>query len=339
MKSPLRLFLIAAGLALAVMPIASAADTAMPAKKKVLFFSKSSGFEHDAIKLTLKDGKPGYAFAVLRDIGEKNNIEFTFSKDGSLFTPDYLAQFDAFFFYTTGDLTLAKNNPTQGDGNPPMTPAGKTAFLKAIADGKGFIGTHSATDTFHPPGNKDNGPARYQDDGDNLDAYTRMIGASFIKHDAQQPAHQIVADAKFPGASAVPADFGPKEEWYSLKNFAADLHVILVQDTSTMKGPSYARPPYPSTWARMYGQGRVFYTNMGHRDDVWTNPVFQSVLVGGLNWALKRVDADITPNLAKAAPQARVLPAYVEPPAPQSGNQTAAPKAESKECNRSRASP
>lgn len=311
MKTPPPLLLLVAGFALAFIPAARAADAARPAKKMVLFFSKSSGFEHDAIKLQMKDGQPGYAFAALRALGEQNNIEFTFSKDGSLFTPEYLAQFDAFFFYTTGDLTLAKNNPTQGDGNPPMTAAGKAAFLKAIADGKGFVGTHSATDTFHPPGNKDNGPARYQDDGDNLDDYTRMIGASFIKHDAQQKAHQIVTDAKFPGVSAVPADFGPNEEWYSLKNFAHDLHVILVQDTSTMTGPSYARPPYPSTWARMHGKGRVFYTNMGHRDDVWSNSVFLSVLTGGLNWALGRVNADITPNIGQAAPQARVLPAYV----------------------------
>ena len=128
---------------------AGACFAAEMTKKKVLFFSKSSGFEHEAIKLAMKDGKPGYAFAVLRELGEKNNVEFTFSKDGSLFAPAYLAQFDAFLFYTTGDLTLAKNNPTQGDGNPPMTAAGKAAFLKAIADGKGFIGTHSASFASH----------------------------------------------------------------------------------------------------------------------------------------------------------------------------------------------
>ncbi len=117
----------------------------------------------------MKDGKPAYAFAVLREIGAQQNIEFTFSKDGSLFTPDFLAQFDAFFFYTTGDLTLAKNSPVQGDGNAPMTAAGKAAFLQTIADGKGFIGTHSAAEPFHPLGNQEHGPARNLDDGAKLD--------------------------------------------------------------------------------------------------------------------------------------------------------------------------
>lgn len=324
MKIPRHCFRFSLGL-LALTIAARAAD--ILTHKKILFFSKSSGFEHDGIKLTLKDGRPGYAFGVLKELGTKNNIEFVFTKDGSVFTPEYLAQFDAFFFYTSGDLTLARNNPAQGDGQPPMTSAGKAAFLAAIAEGKGFIGTHSASDTFHPPGNKDHGPARNRDDGENLDDYTRMIGASFIKHDAQQKARQLVADAKFPGMNAVPSDFGPLEEWYSLKNFSSDLHVLLVQDTSEMKGPSYARQPYPSTWARMHGKGRVFYTNMGHREDIWTNPVFQAVLLGGLNWATHRVDADVTPNLSVVAPKAGNLPAYVAPPPPAAKNgASSAPK-------------
>ena len=100
------------------------------------------------------------------------------------------------------------------------------------------------------------------------------------------------------------ADFAPNEEWYALKNFASNLHVLLVQDTEGMKGEMYHRAPYPATWARSYGKGRVFYTNMGHRQDVWTNPVFQEVLVGGIDWAVGNVKADVTPNISKAAPHA-----------------------------------
>ena len=306
MKTPWRLLLALAAFAgVLVTPALRAAPSPM-AKKKVLFFSKSSGFEHSVIRRNA--GKPSWAEQVLTELGAKHNIEFTFSKDGSLFSKDYLAQFDAIFFYTTGDLTEPGT-----DKNPPMSPAGKQALLDAIAGGKGFVGTHSASDTFHPPGNKEHGPARYVNDGDKADPYTKMLGGSFIKHDAQQKARQIVVDAKFPGMSAVPADFGPHEEWYSLKNFAPDLHVLLVQDTSTMDGNSYRRAPYPSTWARMHGKGRVFYTSMGHREDVWTNPVFQDVLMGGLDWALRRADADVTPNLRKATPKANELPKYVEP--------------------------
>jgi type 1 glutamine amidotransferase len=50
---------------------------------------------------------------------------------------------------------------------------------------------------------------------------------------------------------------------------------------------------------------------LGHRDDVWKNPMFQALLLGGINWAVRRVDADITPNLAQATPNANVLETYV----------------------------
>lgn len=313
MKITLRFLLAAIGLLLvSSLPAQTAEPKAPPARKKVLFFTKSSGFQHDAVKLVMPDGRPGYAFGILKTLGEKHDIDFTFSKDGSLFTPEYLAQFDAFMFYTTQDLTQAKTEE-RGDGTPPLTAAGKAAFLKAIAEGKGFVGLHSAADTFHSPGNIEYGPARHVNDGDKADPYIKMLGGEFIKHDEQQPGRLTVVDPWFPGISAVPADFGLHEEWYSLKNFAPDMHVLLVQQTSRMVGPSYARPPFPSTWARMEGKGRVFYTNLGHREDVWTHPAFQSLLIGGLNWATGRVDADVTPNFEKSTPKANELPKYVAP--------------------------
>jgi len=279
----------------------AADSSAAKRPKKVLFFSKSSGFEHSVIKRV--EGKPSHAEKVLSELAPKHNIEFTFSKDGSLFTADYLAGFDAYMFYTTGDLTTPGT-----DKQPPMSAEGKAAFLQAIKNGKGFIGSHSACDTFHSPGNEKPGEARYKNDGDAVDPYIAMIGGEFIMHGAQQKSRMISANGKFPGMSAVTEDFGPLEEWYSLKDFAPNLRVLLVQDTSSMKGNMYQRAPYPATWARMYGQGRVFYTSMGHREDIWTNPVFQDVLMGGIHWALRDVEADVTPNIGTAAPKANEMP-------------------------------
>jgi len=310
---------LAVPFSLVATPERSDDPSTMP-RKKILFFSKSSGYEHSVIKdpskpFTPGNGSevPGLAFQVLKALGDKDNIEFVFSKDGSLFNAGYLAQFDALFFVTTGDLTTVGK-----DGNPPMTPEGKAAFLQAIADGKGFIGAHCATDTFHSPGGgADHVAARYQNDGDNADPYIKMIGGEFVIHGSQQLSHLIVVDPRFPGIIAVPTDNSFKEEWYSMKNFAPNLHVLLVQDTTGMTGNPYARPNYPETWARMYGKGRVFYTSLGHRDDVWNGALFQSVITGGINWAVGRVDADVTPNIDQVAPQASVLPvapAPTEPP-------------------------
>ena len=284
------------------------------APKKILFFSKSSLYEHavvrdPALPFTPKPGNaiPGLAMQVLADLGAKHGFAFTFSKDGSRFNPRYLAQFDALFFYTTGDLTESGT-----DGNPTMTAAGKRAFLDAIRQGKGFIGVHSASDTFHSPGNKEHGPARYQEDGDKADPYIKMIGGEFIMHGQQQPSHLIAADPRFPGVAGL-AGSARTEEWYSLKNFAPDLHVLLVQDTAGMTGVPYARPNYPSTWIHRHGRGRVFYTNLGHRDDVWRSAAYQALLLSALNWTTHRAEADLTPNLAKVAPQAAILPKFIAP--------------------------
>jgi len=57
----------------------------------------------------------------------------------------------------------------------------------------------------------------------------------------------------------------------------------------------------------MYGTGRVFYTSMGHRKDVWTNPNFQQVLLGGIDWATGKAEADVTPNMEKVTPGANRL--------------------------------
>jgi len=298
----------ALGLALANYRFALADDAP---RKKVLFFSKSSNFEHAVIKR--KNGQPSYVETVLTDLGPKHNIDFTFSKDGSLFAPDYLAQFDAYMFYTSGDLTAAGK-----DGNPPITAAGKDAFLDAIAGGKGFVGVHSATDTFHTgetATTDTNRPRtwRYRIKGDKADPYVRMIGAEFIIHSVQQTALMKLVDPNFPGMAGKGDGFKFMDEWYSLTDFSHDLHVLLIQETDLMIGPPYRRPPYPATWARMHHSGRVFYSSMGHREDSWTNPIFQDVLLGGLAWTTRTIDADVTPNVEQVTPKCWELPPVSAP--------------------------
>ena len=173
----------------------------------------------------------------MTELGTKNGFDVKCTKDGREFTADNLAKFDAFVFYTSGDPTKEG-----GDKQPPMPMEGKKALLDAIAAGKGFVGVHSADDSFHSQGPRDENQAR-----DKIDPYIAMIGGEFIVHGDQQKASNRVVDAEFPGAKGL-KDFSILEEWYTHKNFAPDLHVILVQDTEGMKGRMYERPNYPSTW-------------------------------------------------------------------------------------------
>jgi type 1 glutamine amidotransferase len=265
-------------------------------KRRVLMYTKSEGYQHDVVKR--HGDKLSLAETIVTDLGKQHGFEVTCEKDGRVFLSDTIKNYDGFLFETQGDLTKEKSV----DGQPPMTAEGKKVLLQAIADGKGFVGCHCASDTFHSPGNR-----AHTQERDQLDPYIAMIGGEFIVHGAQQKSRMRVIDREFPGATGL-TDFDLKEEWYALKNFAPDLHVILVEDNEGMTGPAYQRPDFPATWARMHHKGRVFYTSMGHRDDVWQKDLFQALLLGGLSWALGNVQADITPNLAKAAPRANELP-------------------------------
>lgn len=282
---------------------------ASAAPKKILFFTKSSGFEHSVISWT--NGQPSYAEKVLLELGAKHGWEFTFSKDGSKFSPGYLAQFDTVMFYTTGNLLTPGT-----DGHPAMTPEGKQALFDYVRGGRGFVGTHSASDTFHTANEDRKGPDRYVNHGAEADAYVRFLGGEFIKHGAQQPAKSTVIDPAFPGFEKVPREFSLHEEWYSLKDFSPDIHVLTMMDAPSMTGVEYQRPPFPNTWARQEGKGRVWYTSMGHREDIWTNDLFQNIRVGGVKWALGEVAAAVPPNLASAAPGALTNPPYVAPQPP-----------------------
>ena len=268
--------------------------------KKLLMFTRSQNFEHSVVKRG-KDNADSLAERIVKEMGKKYGFEVTCTKDGREFLPETIAKFDAFLFETTGDLT--KEGGT--DKQPAMPVEGKKAFLDAISKGKGFVGCHCASDTFHSRGNKWKNQGR-----DEVDPYIAMIGGEFIQHGAQQEAEMRVVDDTFPATKGM-HDFKMREEWYSLRNFSPDLHVLIVQETMGMKGVEYDRPAFPATWARKHGEGRVFYTSMGHREDVWENPMFQKMLLGALAWVGRNVEADITPNLEKVAPKASVNP--IEP--------------------------
>jgi type 1 glutamine amidotransferase len=272
---------------------AAAADKST---KRILMFTRSQTYQHDVVKR--QGDKLSLAEQTVTDLGKKHGFEVVCEKDGRVFLSRDFYRFDGFLFETQGDLSAEKSL----DDAPPVPPEGKTALLDAVDAGKAFVGCHCASDTYHSKGDRWQTQSR-----DAVDPYIAMVGGEFAGHGAQQKARMHLADLEFPGAKGH-KDFELNEEWYSLKNFAPDLHVILVQETQGMVNFDYERPSYPATWARRQGKGRVFYTSMGHREDVWQNPVFHEVLLGGLAWALGHVNADVTPNIDKVTPKANDLP-------------------------------
>ena len=279
-----------AGLLLRTLSRTSAQEKGKP--KKILFFTKSSGFQHSVI--ARKGDELSLAERILTELGKEHGFEVVASKDGRLFDPDKIGQWDAFAFETSGDLTKPGTDKT-----PPISEEGEKALYAAVKSGKGFMGMHCATDTFgHHRGKGADDP------------YIQMIGGQFTGHGAQQEALLTIADPNFPGAKLFGSDpFWITDEWYGLKNLAKDMHVIFVQNTEGMQGKDYARPSYPETWARLHDKGRVFYTSMGHREDVWENEKYQKLLVEALRWITGQIQADASPNVETVTPEYQKLSA------------------------------
>jgi uncharacterized protein len=273
-------------------------------KKSVLVFTKSSGFEHQVVKRL--DGKPSILDNAVSALGTKHGFAVDATKDGRIFDSSDFHQYAAVLFFTTGDLT------TEGtDKNPAMSAQGKQSLLEAVRGGLGFVGVHAASDTFHTPPDTPDNANRYIAHGEQSDPYLRMLGGEFIAHGSTprlQTATIIVNDPKFPGLEGVSSPVSLNDEWYSLKDFRSDLHVILTLDTKGMTGEPYQRAPYPMTWARMEGKGRVFYTAIGDRPENWSNEFFLNLLGGGTRWTIGDARASVTQNLTQAAPGYAEIP-------------------------------
>lgn len=303
----------AAALALMGSPLLQWASAQGTKTRKVLFFTRSQGFEHTPV-MRPKDNPEALSLAetFVTKLGKENNMEVTCTKDGSIFTPEGLAPFDVFLFYTTGDLDQPlspANLKAHGEvNNKPWPKGGKQALLDAVAGGKGFMGLHCAADTF------DNTKRTGK-----IDPYIQMIGGEFVRH-YQQEVAQIRAVTENFGPIQGLHSFAKHEEWYILNNLAPDMQVLLVQETKSMKQKEYnSLAAYPETWARMHGKGRVFYSSLGHRcsvdaakdhkEDIWSSDVFHKVLLGGLQWTSRNAEGEVKPNIREVTPDAPMRPA------------------------------
>ena len=84
---------------------------------------------------------------LVTELGRSNGFEVVCEKDGRVFLSEVFPKFDGFLFETQGDLPSEKSPDDRRHAAD-----GKKALLDAIAGGKGFVGCHCASDTFHSKG-------------------------------------------------------------------------------------------------------------------------------------------------------------------------------------------
>jgi type 1 glutamine amidotransferase len=244
---------------------AVSAARAQAEKKKILVVTHTAGFRHDSIP-TAKE--------VMKQLADQSGLfSVEFANDAAdvqrLITAENLKNYDAIVFAnTTGDLPISEEN--------------KKAFMEWLRGGKGFVGTHAATDTF--PGWPD---------------YTRMIGGHFDGHPWTQEVTVKVEDRDNPATRHLGETFKIKDEIYQFKDYArSDKKVLLAIDNRSIDLSKGKREDqdYAVAWMKREGSGRVFYTSLGHFKEVWTDPRYQQHLLNGLKWALGLERARVQPG-------------------------------------------
>lgn len=285
MRSPLR-FLITALALVSGIGAANAADTK---PLKVFFLTQSGTFEHSVVQRKSAD-KLSLAEESVIAIGKESGA-FTVqcSKDSTMITPELLKDLDVMMFYTTGEIKggaedaphkLPAEEWVKKDEKLQISDANWKAFDAWLKSGKAMVGIHSATDTganFKPYASLINGCF-------NGHPWTNNLMVSFTNH---EPSHPAVA--------MWPAEFAFKEEIYHYKNYdPAMVRVLLsINMEKTEKKDAHM---VPVSWVRDYEKGRLFYTNLGHNESTWANPLYKQHLLAGLKWAAKQVDGPAKPN-------------------------------------------
>ena len=90
------------------------------------------------------------------------------------------------------------------------------------------------------------------------------------------------------------------DEIYQFKSYdRAKVHMLLsLNELQLTRDPVTTPGYYPIAWCRMYGKGRVFYTALGHREDVLEADWFKRHVLGGIQWTLGQAKGDAKPQKA-----------------------------------------
>ena len=227
---------------------ASLAVAAHAQQPRVLVFSKTVAYRHASIP---------NGIAAIQKLGQENGFAVDATEDAGAFTQKNLRRYAAVVFLsTTGDVLDA---------------AQQDDFERYLQAGGGYVGIHSATDTEY-----------------DWPWYGRLAGAWFNGH-PQNPnvrkGSYRTRDTTHVSTKGFPARFEREDEFYNFKSIDPTIHVLVEIDESSYEGGTNGEH-HPMSWYHDFDGGRAWYTNMGHTEATYTEPLFLQHLLGGLRYAM-----------------------------------------------------
>ncbi|MEW6763283.1 MAG: ThuA domain-containing protein [Pseudomonadota bacterium] len=222
---------------------------------KVLLFTKTAGWHHDAVHAGV---------SAVQELGKLHDFGVFWTADANRVMNDAeLAKYGAvIFLLTTGDV---------------LDDAQQAAFERYIRKGGGFVGVHSASDTEY-----------------GWPWYTKMVGHMFKVHPAVQTAVLQVRERNFPGMERFAPRTLFTDEWYEFGPATSNRLTYLLSVDESTYAPKTKWPDregagmgafHPISWYQPYEGGRAFYTALGHMAATYRDPAFLHHLYGGIYWA------------------------------------------------------
>jgi type 1 glutamine amidotransferase len=274
----------------------------------VLVVGKTLGFRHSHIDDTTR--------AVIQ-LGEENGFDVdvwdpaqpTLTLPSTPFTSEEdLSKYATIIFASPVDGTN-NLNPTRPRL---LNDSELAAFQGYIRSGGGYVGLHAATDSMHTVpwySELTGGGARFRNHPAQQTATmrvespthpsTEMLPTEWVRFDEwynfstnpRDDVHVLITldeSTYNPGRNAMGADHPIKwvrfDEWYNYTtNPREDVHVLITLDESTYTGGSMGAD-HPLAWCHNFEGGRSWYEGAGHTDVTWTDPLFLSHVLGGIEW-------------------------------------------------------
>ena len=215
-------------------------------QKKILVFSKTTGFRHGS---AIGAGKKA-----IMQFGRENHFLVDTTENADLFTSDNLKQYSAVIFLcTTGNVL----NDQQQE-----------AFEQFIRNGGGYVGLHSAADTEY-----------------DWPWFGELNGAYFKSHPKQQEAVFNIVDTNNIATAHLPKVWKRFDELYNFKWIGNDLHFLITIDENSYTGGANGEF-HPMSWYHSFDGGRAFYTALGHDNKSYEDPLFLQHILGGIKYAM-----------------------------------------------------
>jgi len=194
--------------------------------------------------------------AAIKKLGAENHFGVDATEDSTMIADANLKKYTAVVFLSTTGTILGTEQ--------------EKALQQFMHNGGGFVGIHAASDCEY-----------------GWPWYVKLIGGNFLSHPRPQQAKLVVVNKNHPSTSSLPAIWERTDEWYNFKNLNPDVTVLLKIDETSYTGGANG-DNHPMAWYHNYEGGKVFYTELGHTVESYSDPLYLKHILGGITYALGR---------------------------------------------------